>query len=108
MSQANYAKELTEVSQSMVRIETKLDNVLSVVGDHEARIRVAEAVIVADTERKREYVSLKETVANQNSIVESLSQTVDSWRRVVWIIGTAAFSGLGLMLWEIFKRGMNL
>ena len=108
MSQANYTEGFAEVSQSMVRIETKLDNVLSVVGDHEARIRVAEAVIVADTDRKREYVSLKETVAAQGTTVESLSQTVDSWRRVMWIIGTAAFSGLGLMLWETFRRGMSL
>lgn len=108
MSQANYTEGFAEVSQSMVRIETKLDNVLSVVGDHEARIRVAEAVIVADTDRKREYVSLKETVSTQGTSLESLSQTVDSWRRVVWIIGTASFSGLGLMLWEIFKRGMSL
>ena len=108
MSQDNYTKGFAEVSQSMVRIETKLDNVLSVVGDHEARIRVAEAVIVADTDRKREYVSLKETVSTQGTTLESLSQTVDSWRRVMWIIGTAAFSGLGLMLWEIFKRGMSL
>ena len=103
----NHMKEFKDIAESMARMETKLDNVLSIVNDHEARIRVAETAIIIHNDNKQEYDNMKTQLATLSTMVTASSNTIAGWSKALWIIGTASFAGLGLGIWDLIKRGVS-
>lgn len=103
----NHMNEFKEISGSIIRMETKLDNVLSAVSDHEARLRVTEAAIIVHNDNRAESMSFYSDVSTLKTATASNTETIKSWKKALWIIATAAFSGLGLSIWDVIRRGMN-
>lgn len=101
----NHMNEFKEIAGSIVRMETKLDNVLNAVSDHEARIRVAETAIIVHNDNKTETDAMKLQISALQSQSALDGQTIGAWKKILWIIATAAFGGLGLSIWDAFKRG---
>ena len=103
-SDPNHIKEFKEIAESMVRMETKLDSALAILGDHEARLRVAEAAVIIHNDNKVEYDTMKADISTLKTSVSSISQTVSGWSRALWLVGGAGFSSLGLAIWEMIKN----
>lgn len=100
-----HTKEFRNIAETMVRMETKLDNVLTIVGDHEARLRVAEASIIVHNDNKPDYDVMKTDMKNLAKIVEKNESIIAGWSKALWIMGSASLSGLGLGIWGLISRG---
>lgn len=103
-SDPTHTKEFKEIAESMVRMETKLDHVLSAVGDHEVRIRMAESALLAQKENKKDHASLRNDVDALQDMATSMAQTLEYWKKVLWTIAAASFTGLGVAIWDGIKR----
>ena len=106
-SDPKHQHEYREVSEGMARMETKLDSALTILNDHEARLRVAEGAAITNGNLRQDYGTIVSEVSWLRSIVVDNSKTIDGWRKVIWAIGTASFSGLGLAIWDAIKRGYS-
>ena len=49
---------------------------------------------------------MREEVDSLNIVNAAMSRAIESWRKIMWAIGTAAFSGLGLWIWRIIEGGL--
>lgn len=106
-SDPSHQQEYREVSEGMARMETKLDSALTILNDHEARLRVAEVAAITNGNLRQDYSTIASDVSGLKDIVVDNMKTIDGWRKVLWAIGTASFSGLGLGIWELIKRGYS-
>ena len=93
-SDPTHIKEFKDIATLMARMETKLDTVVAGIHDHEGRIRSAEIALV--THSSLDYLR----------VMTAMSRAIESWRKIMWAIGTAAFSGLGLWIWRIIEGGL--
>ena len=105
-SDPNHIKEFKEIAESMARMETKLDNVLGIVGDHEARLRVAETAIIVHNDNKPDHDGMKGQIAALEKEVASMKGLVDGFRKILWTVAAAAFGGLGLWIWRVIEKGL--
>ena len=105
-SDPTHTKEFKDIATLMARMETKLDTVIAGIHDHEGRIRTAEMALVAYSSHDPEISKLREEVDSLNLVNSAMSRAVESWRKITWAIGTAAFGGLGLWIWRIIEGGL--
>ena len=106
-SDPTHTKELKDIAILMARMETKLDTVVSGINDHEGRIRATETALVTHSSHDPERVKLREDVDELNMSNAAMFRTIDNWRRIIWAIGIAAFSGLGLWIWRIIEGELS-
>ena len=106
-SDPTYTKEFKDIATLMARMETKLDTVIAGIHDHEGRIRSAETALTTHSSHDPERVKLREDVDELNMSNAAISRTVENWRKIIWAIGVAAFSGLGLWIWRIIEGELS-
>lgn len=106
-SDPNHQQEFREVAEGMARMETKLDSALTMLNDHEARLRIAEVAAITNGNLRQDYGSIVTEVTALKEIAADNKKTIDGWKKVLWTIGTASFSGLGLAIWDLLRRGAN-
>ena len=105
-SDPTHIKEFKDIATLMARMETKLDTVVAGIHDHEGRIRSAEIALVTHSSHDPEIVKMREEVDSLNIVNAAMSRAIESWRKIMWAMGTAAFSGLGLWIWRIIEGGL--
>ena len=105
-SDPTHTKEFKDIAILMARMETKLDTVVAGIQDHEGRIRTAEMALVTHSSHDPEIVKLREDVDMTAVHSSSISQTIENWKKILWVIGAAAFSGMGLWIWRIVEVGL--
>ena len=108
----NHTKELTELVAGTIRVETKIDNILSITSDHESRIRLAESTLVLQRELERNYVRANEDIKTLDSRLTPLEQiatdnskTLASFKKVLWAIALSVASGVGILIVDTLRRG---
>lgn len=110
----DYSGEFKDLTRLVVRMETKVDNILNVTNDHETRIRVSESTLGFHTTVAKEHEviyqlinKLDERVSPLEDIVSQLNRTMESFRKVLWAIALSIASGVGVLLFDIFRGGFN-
>lgn len=89
-----HEKELRALTESMIRVETKLDSNLEVMSDHEARIRTAEAMLATHADSQEHH---RESDARFSKIEVKLAdhgKDISAVVKLLWAVGLAAMASL--------------
>lgn len=66
-------------------------------------MRAAESTLIEHRNTRAEYELLRHDVDQIKLNIVLTTDTIEGWKKLLWAIGTAAFSGLGLWLWKVFE-----
>lgn len=105
-SDPNHAKDFRTITEAVVRMETKLDNVLSIASDHEARIRTAEAAIIVHRETESGYESHSIRLSELETITRELYTTISALKKILWAVVLSVAAGVGVIIVDIYKKGV--
>ena len=105
-SDPNHAKDFRTITEAVVRMETKLDNVLSVANDHEARLRVAEAAIIVHKEAESGNEDHGSRLKTLEDTTRDLNTTISSLRKILWAVVLSVAAGVGVIIVDIYKKGV--
>ena len=105
-SDPNHAKDFRTITDAVARMETKLDNVLSIASDHEARIRTAEAAIIVHRETESGYESHSTRLSELETITKELYTTISALKKILWAVVLSVAGGVGVIIVDIYKKGV--
>ena len=105
-SDPNHVKDFRTLTEAAIRMETKLDNVLSVVNDHEARLRVAEAAIVVHKEAESGHEDHDSRLKTLENITRDLDSTISALKKILWAVVLSVAAGVGVIIVDIYKKGV--
>ena len=106
-SDPNHVKDFRTLTEAVIRMETKLDNVLSFVNDHEARLRVAEAAIIVHKEAESGHEDHDGRLKTLESTTRDLNTTISALKKILWAVVLSVAAGVGAIIVDIYKRGYN-
>lgn len=66
-------------------------------------MRAAESILVEHKNVHAEYQLLKQDIDQIKLNIVLTTDAIEGWKKILWTIGTAAFSGLGLWLWKVLE-----
>ena len=104
-SDPNHIKDFRTLTEAAIRMETKLDNALSVVNDHEARLRVAEAAIIVHKETESGHEDHDSRLKTLENITRDLDTTISALKKILWAVVLSVAAGVGVMIVDIYKKG---
>ena len=105
-SDPNHVKDFRTLTEAVIRMETKLDNVLSVVNDHEARLRVAEAAIIVHKEAESDREGHDGRLKTLENITRDLDTTISALKKILWAVVLSVAAGVGVIIVDIYKKGV--
>ena len=105
-SDPNHAKDFRTITDAVARMETKLDNVLSIASDHEARIRTAEAAIIVQRETESGHESHSIRLSELETITRELYTTISALKKILWAVVLSVAAGVGVIIVDIYKKGV--
>ena len=112
-SDPSHAKDFKLLNESIIRMETKLDNVLTITTDHESRLRLAETAILLQKGIRAEHEDTEKHITKLDGKVDKLTRTVDnndqtlaSMKKVLWAIALAIASTIGVTIVDMMRKGM--
>ena len=112
-SDPSHAKDFKLLNESIIRMETKLDNVLTITTDHESRLRLAETAILLHKDIRAEQEDTEKRITKLDGKVDKLTRTVDnndqtlaSMKKVLWAIALAIASTIGVTIVDMMRKGM--
>ena len=105
-SDPNHAKDFRTLTEAVIRMETKLDNVLSVVNDHEARLRVAEAAIIVHKETESDHEDHDRRLKTLENTTRDLDATIGALKKILWAVVLSVAGGVGIIIVDIYKKGV--
>ena len=105
-SEPNHAKDFRTITEAVARMETKLDNVLAIAGDHEARLRVAEAAIIVHKEAESGHEDHDGRLKTLENITRDLDTTISALKKILWAVVLSVAAGVGAIIVDIYKKGV--
>lgn len=87
-------------------METKLDNVLSIASDHEARLRVAEAAIIVYKEAESGHEDHNDRLKALENTTRDLNTTISALKKILWAVVLSVAAGVGAIIVDIYKKGV--
>ena len=105
-SDPNHAKDFRTITDAVARMETKLDNVLAIAGDHEARLRVAEAAIIVHKEAESDHEDHDGRLKTLENITRDLDTTISALKKILWAVVLSVAAGVGAIIVDIYKKGV--
>ena len=105
-SDPNHAKDFRTITEAVVRMETKLDNALTIAGDHEARLRVAEAAIIVYKEYESGHDDHNSRLKTLENITRDLDTTISALKKILWAVVLSVAAGVGVIIVDIYKKGV--
>lgn len=106
-SDPTHTAELKILSESSIRMETKLDGMLAMAQDHESRIRTAEAFVQIQGQVEKTRSDLDRRVDSVEATAGDNKKALDGMRRLMWAALTAAVAAVVMMVFEYIKFGVN-
>ena len=112
-SDPSHAKDFKLLNESIIRMETKLDNVLTITTDHEIRLRLAETAILLQKDTRAEHKNTERDIVKLGTKVDKLAKTVGNnyqtlatMRKVLWAVALAIASTIGVTIVDIIRKGI--
>ena len=105
-SDPNHAKDFRTITEAVIRMETKLDNVLAIAGDHEARLRVAEAAIILYKEAESGHEDHNSRLKTLENTTRDLDATISALKKILWAVVLSVAAGVGVIIVDIYKKGV--
>lgn len=105
-SDQNHAKDFRTITDAVARMETKLDNALAIAGDHEARLRVAEAAIIVYKEAESGHVDHNSRLKTLENTTRDLDTTIGALKKILWAVVLSVAAGVGAIIVDIYKKGV--
>ena len=105
-SDQNHAKDFRTITEAVARMETKLDNVLAIAGDHEARLRIAEAAIVVYKEAESGHEDHDSRLKTLENITRDLDTTIGALKKILWAVVLSVAAGVGAIIVDTYKKGV--
>lgn len=92
---------MDKITETMIRLESKLDSALSTLNDHESRLRTTEKLVILmkgiEDQRVKEQQVLDDLVSKCVEVEHSLDKVksqVDFYKKVIWAISVAVIGGI--------------